>query len=77
MQQGIKPHYLDYYSEWLLALKKATGYHDMKAVFIRATAFIGIINELFDAGQMCDKLHAEYKMEVETLTAQKTNIFLN
>jgi hypothetical protein len=70
-------HYLDYYSDWSIALINANTYLAMNKVHIMATAFIGIINELLDAKNISIELHTSYSTEVNEMTTNKLNTFLN
>lgn len=74
---NIQKHYLDYYSDWSLALLSARTYLDMKDVHIKGSAFIGIINELWDAGMIPVELLNSYTTEVNKLTARKLQTYLN
>ena len=69
--------YLDYYKEWVQALYNAQGYYDMKGVYVRGTAFIGILNELRDADMIDTKLALKYVTEVNEYTNKSLKIFLN
>ena len=70
-------HYLDYYSDWVEALRKAKHYHDMKAVFEASTRFLGIVAELKDADKIKIELANSYSIEVRKHTEEKFTIFLN
>lgn len=69
--------YLDYYNEWVQALFNANSYYDMKAVYVRGSAFIGILNELRDADMIDAQLALEYITEVNEYTNKSLKIFLN
>lgn len=77
--QGINTgkHYLDYYSDWSLALFNAKLLTDMKEVEIKASTFVAIINELWDADMISIDLVSQYTEEVNELTWKKYVTFLN
>ncbi len=70
-------HYLDYYSDWLLALKKASLLTDMKDVQIKASAFVGILNELVAAERINTDRASAYILEVNVRTWEKFAAFNN
>jgi hypothetical protein len=70
-------HYLEYYSDWSLALFNSKQLSDMRDVEIKASAFIGIINELWDADRISIELVSQYIEEVNNLTWKKFIVFNN
>lgn len=74
---NIGKHYLDYYADWSRALQNASQLTDMKDVDIKASAFISIINELWDADRISIELVSKYINEVNQLTWKKYITFYN
>jgi hypothetical protein len=77
LQESSKGHYLDYYSEWVTALRNARHYFDMKKVCEAGTKFLGIVEELKDADLIKMQLASSYAIEVRTHTEEKFKTFLN
>lgn len=77
MNKIISKHYLDHYNDWLLALKAAKNYMDMPKVYRLGDRFIGIISELVDGNKIRPQFAAQYTEEVNRMTNEKYQTFLN
>lgn len=77
LQQSSKGHYLDYYSEWVEALRKAKHYYDLKQVAITGQRFLDMIKERLDAGLMTAEMAKNYSIEINKHTELKAATFLN
>lgn len=70
-------HYLDYYSDWSLALFNAENLFGIKDVQIKASVFLSILNELWDADRISIDLVSQYTEEVNSMTWKKFTVFNN
>lgn len=76
-QTTIQPHYLDYYSDWLIAYKKASTYSHMADVYLKGNAFMVKIQSVRAEGRIPETLYSNYEKEVITKTNELNNTFLN
>jgi len=76
-ESNTLPKYLEYYSEWKIALQQAQSWLEMKAVYIKGLALSGILREMLDADTISPIIALEIINEVSEETQDKFNIYIN
>lgn len=76
-ESNTLPKYLEYFSEWKIALQEAQSWLDMKAVCIIGSALSGILREMLDADTISPIMALDFINEVSEETQDKFNIYLN